>query len=44
MAKHYIDLMAVLEAKTHGNLADDERHLLDTLLYELRMAYVNAAS
>jgi hypothetical protein len=44
LAKHYIDLMAVVEEKTRGNLTDDERRLLDTLLYELRMAYVSAAS
>jgi hypothetical protein len=44
LAKHTIDLMGVLETKTQGNLTDDERRLLDTLLYELRMAYVSAAS
>jgi hypothetical protein len=44
LAKHYIDLMAVLEEKTRGNITDDERRLLDTLLYELRMGYVSAAS
>jgi len=43
-AKHFIDLLGVLEAKTKGNLTDEESRLLDTLLYELRMAYVNAAS
>jgi Domain of unknown function (DUF1844) len=44
LAKHYIDLLGVLESKTQGNTTDDERRLLDTLLYELRMAYVSAAS
>jgi hypothetical protein len=44
LAKHSIDLLAVLEEKTKGNLAPDEQRLLDTLLYELRMAYVAAAS
>lgn len=44
LAKHNIDLLGVLEAKTRGNLTDDERRLLDRLLYELRMAYVSAAS
>jgi len=44
LAKHNIDLLAVLEEKTRGNLADDEKKLLDHLLYELRMAYVSVAS
>jgi hypothetical protein len=44
LAKHNIDLLRVLEEKTKGNLADEEKKLLDHLLYELRMAYVNAAS
>jgi len=44
LAKHNIDLLRVLEEKTKGNLTDEEKELLDHLLYELRMAYVNAAS
>ena len=44
LAKHNIDLLRVLEEKTKGNLADDEKRLLETLLYELLMAYVSAAS
>lgn len=44
LAKHSIDLLAVLEEKTKGNLSQDEQRLLDALLYELRMAYVAAAS
>jgi hypothetical protein len=44
LAKHNIDLLAVLEEKTRGNLADEEKRLLDRYLYELRMAYVGAAS
>ena len=44
LAKHNIDLLAVLEQKTKGNLADDEKKLLDHMLYELRMVYVNVAS
>ena len=44
LAKHNIDLLGVLEEKTRGNLADEEKKLLDRLLYELRMAYINAAS
>ena len=44
LAKHHIDLLSVLEEKTKGNLTDEEKRLLDTLLYELRVAYVSAAS
>ena len=44
IAKHNIDMLAVLEEKTKGNLTPDEARLLDSLLYELRMAYIQAAS
>jgi len=44
LAKHNIDLLAVLEEKTRGNLTDEEKRLLDRYLYELRIAYVGAAS
>ncbi len=44
LAKHTIDLLGVLEEKTRGNLDDQEQRLLDTMLYELRMAYVSTAS
>jgi hypothetical protein len=40
LAKHYIDVLQVLEEKTRGNLADDEKQLLDQVLYELRMRFV----
>ncbi|MCA9028723.1 MAG: DUF1844 domain-containing protein [Planctomycetaceae bacterium] len=40
LAKHFIDLLGVLEEKTQGNLADNEKSLLDNSLHELRMAYV----
>ena len=42
-AKHHIDLLDVLDQKTAGNLADDEKRVLDTVLYELRMQYVQMA-
>jgi hypothetical protein len=44
LAKHYIDLLAVLESKTKGNLTADEKSQLDQLLYEARMRYVQIAS
>ena len=43
LAKHNIDLLRVLEEKTKGNLTEDEKHFLETVLYELLMAYVAAA-
>lgn len=42
LAKHFIDTLAVLEEKTRGNLSDDEKSLLDQVLYECRMQYVQA--
>jgi hypothetical protein len=43
MARHHIDTLAVLEAKTKGNLTPDEQRLLDLTLYELRMRFVGVA-
>ena len=42
MAKHTIDMIAMLQDKTRGNLTDDEDHLLKALLSEIRMAFVEA--
>ncbi|MEM9074686.1 MAG: DUF1844 domain-containing protein [Myxococcota bacterium] len=42
MAKQTIDLIAMLEEKTHGNLTGEEERLLQTVLYDLRMRYVKA--
>jgi len=39
-ARQTIDMLDVLQEKTRGNLTDDEIQLLDEVLYELRMAYV----
>ncbi len=39
-AKHMIDLLGILDAKTKGNLADDEERLLRQLLLDLRLRYV----
>lgn len=43
LAKQTIDLIAMLEEKTHGNLTGEEERLLSTVLYDLRMRYVQAA-
>lgn len=42
MAKHTIEMMAMLQHKTQGNLTGDEDNLLKALLSELRLAYVEA--
>jgi hypothetical protein len=39
-AQHMIDILALLEEKTRGNLSAEERQLLDQLLFELRMRFV----
>lgn len=41
-ASQVIELLAMLEEKTRGNLTAEERQLLDQVLYELRMRYVEA--
>lgn len=41
-AKQAIDILAILEEKTRGNLDDAEQKLLNSLLYDLRVAYVDA--
>ncbi len=43
IAKHYIDLLSLLEAKTRGNLTAEEKKYFDQLLYEARMRYVQVA-
>jgi hypothetical protein len=43
-AKHLIDVLAMLEAKTKGNLDETEHKLLASLIYDLRVAYVDASS
>ncbi len=40
LAKHYIDVLQVLEEKTRGNLQAEEKQLIDQVLYELRMRFV----
>jgi hypothetical protein len=40
LARHHIDLLGMLEEKTQGNLAADEKSLLTHVLTDLRMAFV----
>jgi hypothetical protein len=39
-AKQMIDILGILKEKTKGNLDDSESGLLDTILYDLRLKYV----
>ncbi|OHE17196.1 MAG: hypothetical protein A2X96_05030 [Syntrophobacterales bacterium GWC2_56_13] len=39
-AKQTIDILTLLKTKTEGNLDEDEKQLLDGILYELRMRFV----
>lgn len=41
-AKQIIDILGVLEEKTRGNLDESEQKLLTSLLYDLRVQYVDA--
>ncbi len=40
LARQAIDLIAMLEEKTKGNLSGDEERLLGQILFDLRMRYV----
>lgn len=42
VAKHTIDMLALLEQKTRGNLSIEEQRLLENSLTELRFRYVQA--
>ena len=42
LARETIDLLGMLREKTRGNLTDEEQKFLDTLLYDLRMQFVEA--
>jgi hypothetical protein len=39
-AKHVIDILGILREKTRNNLEAGEESLLDSILYDLRMRYV----
>ena len=40
LARHTIDTLEMLRDKTRGNLDPEEQKLFDSLLYELRMRFV----
>jgi len=41
-ASQMIEILALLEQKTRGNLTAEERQVLEQVLYELRMRFVEA--
>ena len=43
-AAQMIEILALLDQKTRGNLTAEERQVLEQVLYELRMRYVQASS
>jgi hypothetical protein len=43
-ASQHIDIIAMLKDKTAGNLDKEESNLVDALLYDLRMKYLEVAS
>jgi len=42
LARHFIDLLAVLQEKTKGNLSMEEQRMLDNSVTELRFRYLQA--
>ena len=42
LAKHSIDIVAMLRDKTKGNLNDEEQKFLENILADLRLRYVKA--
>ena len=42
-AAQMIEILSLLDEKTRGNLTAEERQVLDQVLYELRMRFVEAS-
>jgi len=42
LAKHTIDIIAMLKEKTEGNLTEEEKKFIENILTDLRWRYVNA--
>ena len=40
LARHFIDLLAILQDKTRGNLSLEEKRMLENTITELRFRYV----
>jgi hypothetical protein len=43
LARQSIDILLILKEKTQGNLSAEEHSLLDGMLYQLQLAYVEIA-
>ncbi|NIP29051.1 MAG: DUF1844 domain-containing protein [Candidatus Dadabacteria bacterium] len=43
-AKHTVDILELLTVKTSGNLSEEEKKLMDDVVYNLRMKYVKYSS
>lgn len=43
LARQTIDILGLLQEKTHGNLTGDEERLLTQVLYDLRMRFVEVS-
>lgn len=43
MARQTIDLLSLLQEKTKGNLTGAEEHMMDQVVYELQMRYVEVS-
>ena len=43
LAKQTVDILGMLEQKTHGNLSGEEERILTQVLTDLRLRYVEAA-
>ena len=44
LAKHWIDVLGMLEQKTRGNLAPQEKQIFEGLLADLRMQFVSIST
>lgn len=42
LAKHTIDIIAMLKEKTEGNLTEEEKKFIENILTDLRLRYVNS--
>ena len=44
LARHAIDMLDILEQKTKGNLTDEEKAMIEGVLHQLRMAFMEATT
>jgi hypothetical protein len=43
LARHTIDTLGILKEKTKGNLGEEEEKFLESLLYDLRLKYMEVS-